>query len=119
MAGPYYTTIKSKDGRVINIYHAASVAVGKYLPVEQNGGVASDSAITFTISTPFLIDDWYTTVPDATPNHQIEIVKNDNPTGRFLVPCAAMAATNNARKVQELGFTPGVYKLVVRVAGPA
>lgn len=119
MAGPYYTTIKGKDGRVINVYHAANAAVGTYLPVEVNGGVASTSEKSFTIKVPFTIDDWFTTVVDASPAHQVEIVKNDDPTGRFLIPSAAMASTNNARRVQELTLTPGTYKLMVRVAGPA
>lgn len=119
MAGPYYTTLKSTDGRVLNVYHAANQAVGTYLPVEMNGGVVSTSEKSFTINQPFTIDDWYTTVVDGTPNHQVEIVKNDNPTGRFLIPSAAMAATNNARKVQRVTLSPGVYKLLTRVVGPA
>lgn len=119
MAGPYYTTIKGTDGRVINVYHPASAAVASNLPVELNGGVTSTSEKVFIIKTPFTIDDWFTTVVDATPMHQVEIVKNDDPTGRYLIPGAAMSATNNARKVQRLTLTPGSYKLTVKVAGPA
>lgn len=121
MAGPYYTTIKAKDGRVLNVYHPANAAVGSSLNVELNGGVTSTSEKTFTIKpgTVFTIDDLMSTVPDAAPAHQVEIVKNDDPTGRFLVLNAAMASTNTARRVQELTLTAGVYKLLVRVAGPA
>lgn len=119
MAGPYYTTIKSKDGRVLNLYHAASQAIGTYIPVEVNGGVLSTSEKAFTIKEPFTIDDLFTTVIDATPPHQVEIVKNDDPTGKFLVLNAAMASTNTGRRVQELTLSPGTYKLLTRVAGPA
>lgn len=119
MAGPYYTTVKSKDGRVLNIYHAASVTVGTYLPVEVNGGVVSTSEKSFTIKENFTIDDLFSSVIDATPPHQVEIVKNDDPSGKFLVLNAAMASTNSGRRVQELTLTPGTYKLLTRVAGPA
>lgn len=119
MAGPYYTTIKSTSGEVINVYHPANAPVASYLNVEKNGGVTSTSEKIFTLTSPFTIDDLMTTVPDAVPAHQVEIVKNDEPKGRFFVLNAAMASTNSARKVQRLTLTPGQYKLMVRVAGPA
>lgn len=121
MAGPYYSVIKSTDGRVLNVYHAASVAVGIYLPVEMNGAVASTSPTSFTIrpGENFTIDDVVSSVIDATPAHQVEIVKDDDPKARFFIFNAALATTNTARKVQRLTLTPGVYKLLTRVAGPA
>lgn len=119
MAGPYYTQIKSTDGRVINVYHAGSDAIGKYLNVEMNGAVTSTSKQQFTIKEPFTIDDWFTNVPDASPAHQLEIVKDDDPKGRYLVCNASMAGTNTARRVQRLTLSPGVYNLLVRVACPA
>lgn len=121
MAGPYYTTIKSNDARVINVYHAGSDAVGKYLNCERNGAVTSTSDTRFTIrpGEPFTIDDITTTVVDATPAHQVEIVKDDDPKGRFFVLNAALITTNSARRVPKITLSPGVYRLLVRVACPA
>lgn len=119
MAGPYYTTIKSTDGRVINIYHAGGDAIAKYLNAEQNGAATSTSPQQFVIRQNFTISDWYTTVPDASPAHQLEIVKDDDPKGRFFICNTAMAPTNTARVVQNITLTPGTYKLLVRVACPA
>lgn len=121
MAGPYYTTIKSTDGRVLNVYHAGGDAIAKYLNLEQNGAATSTSPQQFTIrpGEPFTIADWYTTVVDASPAHQLEIIKDDDPKGRFFVCNSAMAPTNTARVVQNITLTPGTYKLRVVVACPA
>lgn len=121
MAGPYYSKIKSTDGRVINIYHAANQPVASLLPVEANGGVLSTSEKTFTIRFPFKIGDIQSNVPDASPTHQIEIVKNDDPTGCYITFDTAYASNNSSRgnAIPDITLTPGVYKLLTRVAGPA
>lgn len=121
MAGPYYSKIKSNDGRIINIYHAANQGVSTLLPVEANGGVLSTSEKTFTIRTPFKIGDIQSNVPDASPTHQIEFVKNDDPTGAYLALDSSYASNNSARfqSIPDITLSPGVYKLLVRVAGPA
>lgn len=116
MAAPYNLKMKFTNGKVLNAYIVTAVAVGTPLPVELNGAAIATSEKSFKVNQPLKIDDWYTDVPAG--SLQVEFVKDDEPTSRYLCLDPSMASTNNARVVQKLTLSPGVYKLVVKVAGP-
>lgn len=116
MAGPYYGTIKFKNGQQARVYAAASVALGVYMPVETVGDVASTSPTQFRVQSQTDIDDW---IADATCTAIVEFVADGVPTGRFLNWSAEHAATA-IRPPVRLTLRPGVaYGLIVRKAGAA
>lgn len=112
----YTVTAKFSNGQILRAHCPTSAPVGSYLPVELNGGVTATSEKTFTFRENVQLVDLYT---DQTAG-QVEIVKNDDPSGKMWALDASIAPTNNARIVVPLGFEAGKqYKLLVRIAGAA
>lgn len=116
MAGPYYGTLKLKNGQQVRVYAAANAALGIYMPVETIGDVASTSPVFFRVQSQTEIDDW---IADATCTAIVEFVADGTPTGRVLNWSAEHAATA-IRPPVRITLRPGVnYGLVVRKAGAA
>ncbi len=116
MAGPYTHTLKFSNGQVLNVYLAANAAVGTYAPCELNGAAASTSQIYFKFKESVVLVDNY----GSDTAGQLEIVADDDPTGRFIITDASMSSTNSARVNVPRTFRAGVtYKLLQRVAGAA
>lgn len=112
----YTVYAKFSNGQVLQAHCATSVAVGTYLPVELNGPVAATSEKSFKFKENVTLVDLYT---DQTSG-QVEIVADDDPTGKHWLLNASIAATNTARVTVPLQFRGGVqYKLLVRAAGAA
>lgn len=119
MAGPYVGTFYFTNGRQLSFYQAANVAVGTAIPVEVNGPATSTSDTFFMVPAGevWQVQD----MVSANVAGQIQIMKENLPSGKFFPTDATRAATaGNQRPNLPFVFVPGIrYKFVESVQGAA
>lgn len=104
-----------QSGKSINAYVPASAAVGDYLPVSKVGPATANSPDEVRLDANDVITDVFFTSPSGA----VEIMNNDNPTGRHLFAEVCQAA-NAGRKHFTIGLTAGsTYRLRVSQGFPA
>lgn len=111
------TTIRIylQSGKSICAYVPASAAIGDYLPVSKVGPANANSPDEVRLDANDVITDVFFTSPTGA----VEIMNNDNPTGRHLFADVCQVA-NAGRKHFAIGLTAGItYRLRVSEGFPA
>lgn len=110
MAGSYKLTMKLSSGKVLTGYIAASLAVGKYINVEQNGIATVDSPQDFIAAGNDTILDIYTNAPSGS----FEFISQGQSTNCIFDVTVHQANTTASRPAPMIGLVAGrQYRLKV------
>ncbi|HJJ48182.1 MAG TPA: hypothetical protein O0X39_04205 [Methanocorpusculum sp.] len=116
MAGPYHITLEMKSGRSVDLYAAASAAVGTNLPCEKLGDAISTSPDSFVWD---IQNDAITDVFFGCSSGAVELIREGNNTG-VIFRAAQNQASQAGRKLHNVALVAGAtYRVKVVSAIPA